>query len=159
MGLGLTIHQATRSGHCVSYETVLRIDNTIASDVLEKYKDNRNVFVPRNFCEESTTEYTRYAVGDIVINEETLSGMGTFHATQVAAFRRKEEGEDVGTEVLVSPKLVRRMDAELPKQIHELEEIVVKKSQSLSTKRQRRIGISPIKTKSRSPIRRSYHGF
>lgn len=137
VGLGLTIHQATRSkelvqllysaGHCVSYETVLRIDNTIASDVLEKYKDNGNVFVPRNFCEESTTEYTRYAVDNIDINEETLSGMGTFHATQVAAFRRKEEGEDVGTEVLVSPKLVRRMDAELPKQIHELEEIVVKK--------------------------------
>ena len=85
------------------------------------------MFVPRNFCEESTTEYTRYAVDNIDINEETLSGMGTFHATQVAAFRRKEEGEDVGTEVLVSPKLVRRMDAELPKQIHELEEIVVKK--------------------------------
>ena len=137
MGLGLTIHQVTRSkelvqllysaGHCVSYETVLRIDNTIASDVLEKYKDNGNVFVPRNFCEESTTEYTRYAVDNIDINEETLSGMGTFHATQVAAFRRKEEGEDVGTEVLVSPKLVRHMDAELPKQIHELEEIVVKK--------------------------------
>ena len=115
------------AGHCVSYKTVLRIDNTIASDVLEKYKDNGNVFVPRNFCEESTTEYTRYAVDNIDINEETLSGMGTFHATQVAAFRRKEEGEDVGTEVLVSPKLVRRMDAELPKQIHELEEIVVKK--------------------------------
>ena len=95
----------------MSYETVLRIDNTIASDVLEKYKDNGNVFVPRNFCEESTTEYTRYAVDNIDINEETLSGMGT----------------DVGTEVLVSPKLVRRMDAELPKQIHELEEIVVKK--------------------------------
>ena len=33
----------------------------------------------------------------------------------------------MGTEVLVSPKLVRRMDAELPKQIHKLEEIVVKK--------------------------------
>ena len=90
----------------MSYETVLRIDNTIASDVLEKYKDNGNVFVPRNFCEESTTEYTRYAVDNIDINKETLSGMGTFHATQVAAFRQKEE-EDVGTEVLVSPKLVK----------------------------------------------------
>ena len=43
-----------------------------------------------------TTEpvgYTRFAVDNIDINEETLSGMGTFHATQVAAFRRKEEGE------------------------------------------------------------------
>ncbi|CAH3114284.1 unnamed protein product, partial [Pocillopora meandrina] len=97
------------------------------ADVLEKYKDNGNVFVPQNFCEESTTEYTRYAVDNIDINEETLSGMGTFHATQVAAFRRKEEGEDDGYRSSRIPKLVRRMDAELPKQIHELEEIVVKK--------------------------------
>ena len=101
IGLGLTIHQATRSkelvqllhsaGHCVSYDTVLRMDNTIANDVLQRYRENGNVFVPSNFTENSDTKYTRYAVDNIDINEETLSGMGTFHATQVAAFRRKKE--------------------------------------------------------------------
>lgn len=136
VGLGLTIHQATRSkelvqllysaGHSVSYETVLRIDNTIANDVLEKYKNNGNVFVPRNFSRETTAEYTRYAVDNIDINEETLSGMGTFHATQVAAFRRKEEGEESGTEVRITPKSSRRLEVELPNQLHELDEVVVK---------------------------------
>ena len=104
IGIGLTVHQATRSkqlvqllhaaGHSVNYDTVLRMDNTIANDVLERYRESGNVFVPRNFT--GTTDpagYTRFAVDDIDINEETLNGMGTFHATQVAAFRRKEEGE------------------------------------------------------------------
>ena len=35
---------------------------------------------------ESTASYTRYAVDSIDINEETLSGMVTFHANHVAAF-------------------------------------------------------------------------
>ena len=95
LGLGLTVHQATRSkelvqlfhsvGHSISYKTVLRMDNSIANDVLKRCKENGNVFVPRNFTE-STASYTRYAVDNIDINEETLSGMGTFHATQVASF-------------------------------------------------------------------------
>lgn len=88
--LGLTVHQATRSkelvqllysaGHSVSYETALRMDNSIANDVLNSYKENGNVFVPRNFTNESTVPYTRNAVDNIDINEERLSGMGTFHA-------------------------------------------------------------------------------
>lgn len=91
LGLGLTLHQATRSkelvqllhsaGQSISYETVLRMDNSIAIDVLVRYKGNGNVFVPRNFTQ-STASYTQYDVDNIYINEETLSSMGTFHATQ-----------------------------------------------------------------------------
>ena len=63
------------------------MDNTLANDVLQRYKENGNVFVPRNFGDNSDTiTYTRYAVDNIDINEETLSSMGTFHATQVAKF-------------------------------------------------------------------------
>ena len=58
------------------------MDNTLANDILERYKEDGNVFVPRNFADNSDTiTYTRYAVDNIDINEETLSGMGTFHAT------------------------------------------------------------------------------
>ena len=70
LGLGLTLHQATLSkelvqllhsaGHSISYETVLRMDNSIANDVLVRYKENENVFVARNFTE-STASYTRYS--------------------------------------------------------------------------------------------------
>ena len=133
VGLGLTVHQATRSkelvqllynsGHSISYETVLRMDNTLANDVLERYKENGNVFVPRNFAESSNRiSYTRYAVDNIDINEETLSGMGTFHATQVAALRRKVEGEPA-VDIQVTPKSERRLDVHVPSELHELSEL------------------------------------
>ncbi len=63
VGIGVTVHQATRSkelvqllhaaGHSISYETVLRLDNAIANDTLERYNTNGNVIVPRNFTESS----------------------------------------------------------------------------------------------------------
>ena len=130
LGLGITVHEATRSkelvqllhsaGHSISYETVLRMDNSIANYVLVRYKENGNVFVPRNFTE-STASYTRYAVDNIDINEETLSDMGTFHATQVAAFRRKGDDE-LPMDIQVIPKSARRLDLEVP-QLHELSQV------------------------------------
>ena len=133
VGIGLTVHQATRSkqlvqllhaaGHSVNYETVLRMDNTIANDVLERYRESGNVFVPRDFT--GTTNpvgYTRFAVDNIDINEETLNGMGTFHATQVAAFRRKEEGEPA-MDIELSPKSERRLDVQVPSELHELTDL------------------------------------
>ncbi|XP_068737963.1 uncharacterized protein [Montipora capricornis] len=133
VGLGLTVHQATRSkelvqllynaGHSISYETVLRMNNTLANDVLERYKENGNVFVPRNFAEGSDTiSYTRYAVDNIEIDEETLSGMGTFHATQVAAFRRKVDGEPA-MDIQVAPKSERLLNLQVLSELHELSEI------------------------------------
>ena len=96
------------------------MDNSIANDVLVRYKENGNVFVPRNFTE-STASYTRYAVDNIDINEETLSGMGTFHATQVAAFRRKGDDE-LPMDIRVILKSARRLDLEVP-QLHELSQV------------------------------------
>ena len=133
IGIGLTVHQTTRSkqlvqllhaaSHSVNYDTVLRMDKTMTNDVLERYKKSDNVFVPHNFT--GTTEpagYTCFAVDNIDINEETLSGMGTFHATQVAAFRRKEEGEPAMNFEL-SPKSERRLDLQVPSELHELTDL------------------------------------
>ena len=101
VGIGVTVHQATRSkelvqllhaaGHSISYETVLRLDNAIANDTLERYNTNGNIIVPRNFTESLHSSYTCYAIDNVDINGETLSGMGTFHATQSAAFCRMNE--------------------------------------------------------------------
>ena len=130
LGLRLTVHQATRSkelvqllhlaGHSVSYETVLRVDNTIANDVIERFKQNGNVFAPRNFTE-STTNYTRYAADNIDINEETLSGMGTFHATQAAAFQQMGDVEWT-MDIQVSPKSARHLDLEAA-ELHQISDV------------------------------------
>ncbi len=39
----------------------MRMDNTIANDVLERYNENGKVFVPMNFTATSAEGYTRYA--------------------------------------------------------------------------------------------------
>ena len=132
IGLGLTVHQATRSkelvqllysaGHSVSYEAVMRMGNTIANDVLERYNENGKVFVPRNFTAASGESYTRYAVDNIDINEETLSGMGTFHATQFAALRRMEESEPK-IKVQITPRAERQLNLDVPSELHELKKV------------------------------------
>ena len=45
--------------------------------------------------------------------------MGTFHATQVVAFRRKEEGEPA-IDIELSPKSERRLDVQVASELHEL---------------------------------------
>ena len=115
------------AGHSISHETVLRMDKTLANDVLERYKENGNVFVPRNFAESSDLiRYIRYAVDNIDIKEETLSGMSTFHANQVAALRRKVDGERA-MDIQVAPKSERHLDLQVPSELHELSEICLEK--------------------------------
>ena len=56
IGLGLTLHQATRSeklvemfhaaGHTIGMDTIRHIDTTIASDILDRYEKNDNVYIP-----------------------------------------------------------------------------------------------------------------
>ena len=85
IGIGLTVHQATRSkqlvqllhtaGYSVNYDTVLRMDNTIANDALERYKESGNMLVPGNFTR--TTDpagYTRSAVDNIDITKRHSVG-------------------------------------------------------------------------------------
>ena len=130
VGIGVTVHQATRSkelvqllhaaGHSISYETVLQLDNAIANDTLQRYNTNGNMIVPRNFTETSRSTYTRYAIDNIDINEETLSGMGTFHATQSAAFRRMNEEERKGH---LNINLTGSRILNAPSDLHQLEPV------------------------------------
>lgn len=59
LGLGLALHQATRSKdlvnlfhaatHTAEYDTILRIDTAIANDVIQRFQENGNIMIPRNF--------------------------------------------------------------------------------------------------------------
>ena len=94
ISLGLTIHQATRSklliqllhgaGHCTSYETIERIDTTIAEKQLENFRSHE-VVIPEQL---NSNQFVLFAADNIDILEHTVDGRGTFHATQMAAFQR-----------------------------------------------------------------------
>ena len=96
------------------------MDNSIANDVLVRYKENGSVVLPRNFME-SMSSYNQYAGDNIDINEEPLSGMGTFHATQVAAFQWKSDNE-LSMDIQVIPKSTRCLNLEVP-QLHKLSQV------------------------------------
>ncbi len=95
IGIGLTVHQATRSkqlvnllhaaGHSASYEVIRKVNVSLAKDQLSRFSSNGNVVVPVNL---NKGKFVQYAADNIDINEETLDGSGTFHATQMVAFQR-----------------------------------------------------------------------
>ncbi len=56
VSLGLTLHQATRSekpvglfhatGRTIGIDTIRRFDSSIATDILNRYEENDNVYIP-----------------------------------------------------------------------------------------------------------------
>ena len=78
IGLGMAVHQATRSedlvqllhaaGHSFIYDSVMKADTAIASDVLSRYNGNQKVVIPLNFTGVNPPGYIRFANDNIDIN-------------------------------------------------------------------------------------------
>lgn len=104
IGLGLALHQATRSealvdlfhaaNHTIGIDTVRRIDTTIAQNILERFAQNGNVYVPDNIVKE---RMIHCSCDNIDVLEATLDGKNTFHCTQMMVWQRgppRKQGED-----------------------------------------------------------------
>lgn len=94
IGLASTLHQATRSkelvdmfhkaGHVISYRDVISLDTALAEKTLTTV-DHNGAVVPTNLVK---ARFVHFSTDNVDINETTLDGKGTFHATQVAAWQR-----------------------------------------------------------------------
>lgn len=125
VGIGLAIHQATRSkslielvhraGHCASYDQVRRIDTTLASQNLQRFADHDNTPIPSNMASD---KFCQYAADNIDIIEETLDGMGTFHATQMVMYQRGQAQQRHKELPLGKAKSMR-----VPPELHQLEHV------------------------------------
>ena len=73
----------------------MRTDTTMANEALKGYFESDEVYVPLNFANASLPGYIMYANDNKDINEATLDGIGTFHASQTAAFRRSKPSEEI----------------------------------------------------------------
>ena len=73
------------AGDSVSYDTVKRIDTSIAEGQLQKFVDNGNVPIPDNFV---TGWFVQFAADHLDMQESTVDGKGSFHVTQMGAFQR-----------------------------------------------------------------------
>ncbi len=95
IGLASTLHLLTRSkhlvelfnptGHILSYKQVLKIDTALAEHTLQSMNKENGAVFPPNL---SSNTFTHYTADNIDINDSTLDGKNTFHATQVAAWQR-----------------------------------------------------------------------
>ena len=94
IGMASTLYQATRSneqvnmfhkaGHVMSYREVNKHDTALAKKSSETMDDDGSV-VPKNLVK---GRFVHFSTDNVNINEYTLDGKGTFHATQVAAWQR-----------------------------------------------------------------------
>jgi hypothetical protein len=106
VGLASTLHQATRSrelvqlfhnaGHTVSYHSLLQIDTALAESTLEAMDQPTGAVTPPNFAH---NRFVHFTCDNIDINDSSLDGKQSFHATQVAAWQRGPEA-DIGMQHL-----------------------------------------------------------
>lgn len=102
VGLGLTLHQATRSkklvemfhnaGHTISYKDILRIDTALAENTLQHMDRVTGAVVPPNLV---SRRFVHFSADNIDINDATLDGKNTFHATQIAVWQRGPEHDNL----------------------------------------------------------------
>ena len=72
-------------GHCSSYDTTEIMDTSIANEIIAK-SSQRGVVIPSNI---TPGPFIQIAADNNDLNEETLDGKGTAHATTMVLFQRK----------------------------------------------------------------------
>ncbi len=95
IGLASTLHQTTRSkelvqlfhnaGHTISYENVLQVDNTLAENTLKSMNMTTGAVIPSSLV---SNRFVHFTCDNIDINDSSLDGKNSFHATQFAAWQR-----------------------------------------------------------------------
>lgn len=100
VGLASNLHQATCSkelvklfhnaGHTISYHSLLQVDTAMAEKTLQAMDPETVAVTPPNFVH---GRFTHFTCDNIGINDSTLDGKNTFHATQMAGWQRGPEGD------------------------------------------------------------------
>ena len=91
-------------GHCSSYDEMRAIDTSAALEVLAKANEFGTV-IPSNI---SPGPFIQIAADNNDLNEETLDGKNTTHATTMVVYQRKAFGPDLPPAPLVDHTTKRR---------------------------------------------------
>lgn len=137
IGLGLTLHQMTRSrklvslfskaGHCITYPQLLQIDNTLADLTLSTLDYSTGAVVPPHFIPAPIIEQNesnlkpapilQLTADNIDIQTDTLDGKKSFHATQIVAFQR---GASSSASVLHQVEIKKKLTFRIPQILNHL---------------------------------------
>ena len=130
VGIGLTVHQATRSeylvnllhsvGHSVGIDTVRRIDTTIATGILDKFQET-GVYIPDGIIPYSPGQLILASCDNIDVLEATVDGKNTFHCTQMMVWQRGPTPKRDDHEVLIERE--KSLKKEVLKELHRLDDV------------------------------------
>ena len=97
VGLGLLLHQSTRSkglidhlselSLCISYEKVLRIQTAMAESVAQRITENDGVYIPPLISPDSPVYF---AIDNIDSKNDTRDGKGEFHGTSSIVYQTSD---------------------------------------------------------------------
>ena len=98
MGLAMTVHHMTgskqlvsilnRMGHCASYDEIENIDTGLAKEILAKSQQGGTV-IPSSIV---SVSFIQFAADNNNLNEETLDGKSTTHATTLVVYQKNPFG-------------------------------------------------------------------
>ena len=77
-----------RMGHCCSYEEVEVVDTSLANEIIAK-SEQTGAVIPSNI---HPGVFVQMAADNNDINEETIDGKNTTHATTLVVYQRKQFG-------------------------------------------------------------------
>ena len=130
VGMGLTLHQSTRSkklvklfhnaGHIISYNQVLKYDTAMAENTLKALDPQTGAVVPSNLV---SGRFVYFSGDNIDINDSTLDGKNTFHATQIAAWQRGPPAESGLRDI--KPSNTSTLD--IPPSVEKIHEVFINK--------------------------------
>lgn len=125
--LAITVHHLTSSkhlitllnkmGHCCSYDEMRAVDTSAAMEVLAKTEEFGTV-IPSNI---SPSIFLQLAADNNDINEETLDGKNTTHATTMVVYQRKPLGPDPPPVPLADHR-VKRRSLQSTSKVYEIQE-------------------------------------
>ena len=75
----------------MSYHGILKLDTALAENTLQTMSTDGSV-LPPNLVK---YRFVHFSTDNIDINDRTLDGKNTFHATQVAAWQRRPPSKDI----------------------------------------------------------------
>jgi hypothetical protein len=114
VGLAMTVRHLTaskqlisilnRMGHCSSYDEIEAVDTALAIEVLAKSQQS-GVVIPSNVVQGS---FVQFAADNNDLNEETLDGKNTTHATTMVIFQKQVYGPHLPSEVIGDHRSKRR---------------------------------------------------
>ena len=106
-----------RMGHCSSYDDVRVVDTSIAMEVLAKAEEYGTV-IPSNILPGA---FVQLAADNNDLNEETLDGKNTTHATTMVVYQRKVFGPAPPTKPLADHRN-RRRSLQTSSSVYELQD-------------------------------------